>query len=431
MKLLDRQAAFAQPRSSLGGWGTTSKILCKGPRVATLPTTFTSLAATVDMDFFPLQDVTDDGLQSLGEYLWHWNLCGDCIGQPICRNISCPWSRAERLRTFWDRYRAVTAAYVPEMYTSRPALSSHADLRDVIRLIQSRPHDTRERLMESYFTTRITGDTDLPDTSDQTRAMHLGASILFSVNCGLSHEHAALLEDGASSVQWRNTVSANTFVEEAFPKHQDPSISSRKELPDWPNVAAALSAKQLRKVLGIHLKATTDLRSHLLFDHKRGVLHIFHCTAMLKETLLGSESYPDSCMLPRELILEVFDTIHNVLFPPDRESQSLLFSLVAKNGFDKDILKFEMPSHRDQEDSGPPFPYFADRLMELYGEMQNPAPRTRLESWFERKSGARYMLMATMIGVFIAVIIGILGLGLSGFQAYVSYQQWKHPVNSA
>ena len=41
------------------------------------------------------------------------------------------------------------------------------------------------------------------------------------------------------------------------------------------------------------------------------------------------------------------------------------------------------------------------------------------------------MLMATMIDVFIAVVIGILSLGISGFQAYVSYQQWKHPVKDA
>jgi len=38
------------------------------------------------------------------------------------------------------------------------------------------------------------------------------------------------------------------------------------------------------------------------------------------------------------------------------------------------------------------------------------------------------MLMATMIGVFIAVLVGILGLGVSTFQAWVAYQQWKHPV---
>jgi len=384
-------------------------------------------AATFEMAFFLLRDISDDELQDLSKCLWRWNLCGDCTGKSTCLNTRCPWSRAERLHTFWDRYRTLTAAYVPEMYTSRPALSSHADLRDVIHLIQNRPHDTREQLMEAHFTRGITSNTDLPGTSDQARAMNLGASILFSVNCGISHEHIALLEDGSSSIPWRNAVSAKVFVEEAFPKDQHSFIRSEKKYPDWPEVAAALSVKQLRRVLGIDLEATTDLRSHLSFDRKRRILQVFHCTAMLKETLSEIERDPDGCLLPRELILEVFDTIHNVLFPPDRDSQALLSSLVTKHGFDKDLLRFEALSHRDQEDPKPSFPYFGSRLAELYDEMQNPRPRTRLESWFERKSGARYMLMATMIGVFIAVIIGILGLGVSGFQAYISYQQWKHP----
>ncbi|CAN9424384.1 unnamed protein product [Alternaria alternata] len=149
---------------------------------------------------------------------------------------------------------------------------------------------------------------------------------------------------------------------------------------------------------------------------------------MLRETLLVCESQPAVCVLPRRLILEVFDTIHNVLFPPDHESQALLSSLVAKYGFDEDLLRFESWDHYRPDGTQLTYPYFGNRLAELYEELQNPKPRTRLETWFERKSGARYMLMATMIGVFIAVVIGILGLGISGFQAYVSYQQWKHPV---
>jgi hypothetical protein len=35
--------------------------------------------------------------------------------------------------------------------------------------------------------------------------------------------------------------------------------------------------------------------------------------------------------------------------------------------------------------------------------------------------------MTTMIGVFIAVLIGLLSLAVSCFQAWVGYQQWKHP----
>jgi hypothetical protein len=35
-----------------------------------------------------------------------------------------------------------------------------------------------------------------------------------------------------------------------------------------------------------------------------------------------------------------------------------------------------------------------------------------------------YMLLATMTGVFIAVVLGFLGLVVAIFQAWVTYQQW-------
>jgi len=38
-------------------------------------------------------------------------------------------------------------------------------------------------------------------------------------------------------------------------------------------------------------------------------------------------------------------------------------------------------------------------------------------------------MMATLIGVMMAVTLGLLGLAVAIFQAWVAYQQWKHPVN--
>lgn len=40
----------------------------------------------------------------------------------------------------------------------------------------------------------------------------------------------------------------------------------------------------------------------------------------------------------------------------------------------------------------------------------------------------RYVMMATLAGVMIAVVLGLLGLAVSVFQAWVGYQQWKYPV---
>jgi len=92
-------------------------------------------------------------------------------------------------------------------------------------------------------------------------------------------------------------------------------------------------------------------------------------------------------------------------------------------------LRYESAKYRKQDEENP-YHYFGSRLAELYDELQNPTPRSWFQTWLERKSGARYVMMATLIGVGIAIVIGLLGLGVATFQAWVAYQQWKHPVQA-
>ena len=74
--------------------------------------------------------------------------------------------------------------------------------------------------------------------------------------------------------------------------------------------------------------------------------------------------------------------------------------------------------------------YLGSKLMDLYEEIENPTPRGLVEQWLERRSGARYVMLATLAGVAIAVILGILSLAVGIFQAWVAYQQWKYPVSA-
>jgi len=51
------------------------------------------------------------------------------------------------------------------------------------------------------------------------------------------------------------------------------------------------------------------------------------------------------------------------------------------------------------------------RIADLYDELTNPTPRG-FEKWFERKSGVRYVMMATIAGVLFAIFLGMASLGL-------------------
>ena len=108
----------------------------------------------------------------------------------------------------------------------------------------------------------------------------------------------------------------------------------------------------------------------------------------------------------------------------------MLKSLVSSVSFDPDCLNFESAVIREPNERDVSYHYFAAQLAELYEELQDPTPRASLQKWLERKSGARYMMLATLIGVTFAVILGMASLAVSGYQAWIAYQAWKHPTRT-
>lgn len=135
--------------------------------------------------------------------------------------------------------------------------------------------------------------------------------------------------------------------------------------------------------------------------------------------------------LPRQLALEALDSLQKILFPlaGDEKSTAILSTLISTQGFDPDCLRFDSTTIRTAEEKNIRYHYFGNRLADLYEELQNPTPRG-FEKWFERKSGARYVMMATLAGVMFAILLGIVSLAVSSYQAWLGYQQWQHPVST-
>lgn len=111
-------------------------------------------------------------------------------------------------------------------------------------------------------------------------------------------------------------------------------------------------------------------------------------------------------------------------------SHSILRTLTSKGIFNKDILQPESRDLRHKHEIEGEYHYLASKLRNLYYEIENPTPRGPFEKWFERRIAQRYFMMATLGGLLVAIILGILGLGVAIFQAWVAYQQWKFPVQS-
>ncbi|KAF2231823.1 hypothetical protein EV356DRAFT_578886 [Viridothelium virens] len=377
------------------------------------------------MDLFsPLETVSNAQLQTLGMVLWGWEL-------------PCTAQRLTRLSRFFEYYREIYSSYVPEILAgpNAVAIRPHEDIFDIIRTIKIDTGIPRAELTKYHFAKRGGNKDAIPPTLDQNRAFNIAVSVMVMISSS-SDRHESLLELGTRPISWQDDMTFSEFLERALPKTNHLLLNDPKSSEAATAIKAAISARKLKKKAGIRFIPTDDLREHLHLDRKAGMVRVYHHTAFVKECLIASRSVaaslPDmqstqSANIPRQLALEILDTLQLVLFPSD--NYSLLRSLVSKEGFYPSCLHFESAPYRS-EDEMETYHYFGQRLMDLYEELQNPTPRGPVEKWLERRSGARYVMMATLFGVIIAVILGLLGLAVAIFQAWVAWQQWKHPIQS-
>lgn len=127
-------------------------------------------------------------------------------------------------------------------------------------------------------------DPAIPSPGDQTRAFNLAAHILCMVNCTpLQEASDDFTEYSYVPLSWRNENSAVGFIHEAFPVTEHPYFDKDGK-PKRLDITNSLAAKYLKKA-GLRFEATDDLRAHLNLDRKKGVVQVFHRTAVLKELL--------------------------------------------------------------------------------------------------------------------------------------------------
>lgn len=358
--------------------------------------------------------------QRLGQILWGWKLCGQCVGELVCKTSDCSWNQESRGDAFWAHYELLSAAYCPERLATRAALSSHEELIDVVESIKSRRGMSRKDILQDMFK-RGDGEERKPPTSrDRNQTFDIAASLVYLMDLGVLHDAANISSASFPLISWRDDVSGETFLDEALPC-QLTSSSLRATMPD-------LRATKLKKHAKLKFMATNDIRSHLQLDKKQKTVWIFHHSTALRLLLSATEHDALASVLPRRLMLEILDTIYNVLFPSDLESQLLLAHLVAKYGWDQGLSSDVSIRYRKDNDPGVSYAYYGERLEELHRELLAPTPHGRLERRLRRRS-EKYMLTATMYGVIIAVTLGIFSLAAAIFQSWVAWQQWKHPIH--
>ncbi|KAI1775446.1 hypothetical protein F4818DRAFT_50245 [Hypoxylon cercidicola] len=366
----------------------------------------------------------------LGQVLWGWGICPGCLDNRKCTADSCQARRREKCQRYFQFYQAIVMIYLESSEGQRHAFNTHEDLGNAIQVLKSNPSLTRAEFAEMLIPSK--SDT-IPGQNlfDLLAETTLVVQVLTMVDCSALHHYSDRLEKGGSRIHWKDDIPFAKYLQDVFPTGTHPFLS----YPDSYETGAIkseLKATKLQKRLGVTFRATHDIRNHLRLYRKENVLEIYHHAGFLKEQLRLTHSPATSTevgALPRQLVLEVLESLQGILFPlSDQKSKRLLQRLVYTNGFDPEILQFEFASIRRAEEENIRFVYLADRLSELYNESQNPQPRGWLQKRMERWSGSRYMMLATLVGVIFAVLLGIASLIVSSFQTWIAYQAWQHPV---
>ena len=381
----------------------------------------------------PLIKVSEEELAALAASLWEWLLCAN--GRHCQHEEPCPSKRLKRLQGFFEFYKTLTASYESNN-AGYHALRTHADVLIIIDHLKAMSASPRSKLREALFE-GIWRDRPLPPKCDQNSAIDLAVKVMTMVNCSASGHSPTLLEHGSYQVPWRDDVSLDGFMGNILPLTDHPGLNDT-ETKMYMDIKPSLMARKLKKRIGMKVRPTNDLRSHLKIDRRTNTLEVFHHVAFLKEHLRLTKDYPRNltvekslCLgtLPRQLVLECLDTVQKILFPlSDAKSRTLLQSLTTRSLFDPDCLRFESVAIRNPDEKDIKYYYFGARLADLYDELEHPRPRGWLQKCIERRSGARYTMMATLAGVLFALVLGMAGLAIGGYQAWVGYQQWQHPV---
>ena len=245
---------------------------------------------------FPLDKTSRQSLQRLCEVLWKWKICDECKAgsTSISHNVACPWpSRSRKLTKFFDYYKQVAGSYVPDLLPGdQPALRSHDDLIETIQALKSQPDVPRAQLTKLHFAGRIGNGSDASPVSDQNRAFDLAVKVMIMICCAVDGQSLGLLESGVVPLTWRNNETLSEFLTNVFPSAKPQILDEKNQFERGPGIKALLTARRLKRIAGLRIEPTSDLRDHLRVEQRTGVLLVYHHVAVLTENLIASKSWP-------------------------------------------------------------------------------------------------------------------------------------------
>ncbi|KAK8024336.1 hypothetical protein PG993_012402 [Apiospora rasikravindrae] len=243
-------------------------------------------------------------------------------------------------------------------------------------------------------------------------ALDLTIRIMFAI---------ATLPDSAIGGQlfrprWKSEESIAALVDHVFPRRLPSDIA-----PDSQRIKMQkLSLGYVTQYIQVEIQWTDYLSDHLLLstgvNWKR--LYVFRHPAFIRAALRHLEG---KGAVTEMQALSQRRSIATALTPPLLEPLPPDHSYHATQ---RDALLPRSVSALYQR-----FPYWGERLYDLWVEAEDPTPITTVGKWSDSKKSGRYVYWAGFVALVIVILFGIAATVLAALQVWISWCSWVDDPN--
>lgn len=173
------------------------------------------------------------------------------------------------------------STYIDATSPSTRSIKTHAELFQVISILRSHPDATLTEICQLIHPIM---DSQQAKKAGKVDAVALGVKALLMIDPSALHHSSDRLEKGTFRVHWKDDVPFSKYVQDSFALGNH-AILSHNNSEAFVDAKRQLKASNLKRRLGITIRATWDIRNHLHFDKRNNYLEVYHYASFLKEQL--------------------------------------------------------------------------------------------------------------------------------------------------
>ena len=264
-------------------------------------------------------------------------------------------------------------------------MQTYKDLAKVVTCLENHSDSSRSQIAEKLAA-------DFPTSSEAQRlqSVELVAHLWLTIYVRSRTYPVAPLRADTTVVEWNDTASLKKMVQDNFTV---PDLQRPAEMP----IDAKFTLEKLRKLCGIKVQWTDNLKDHLRYDQSTANLHLYpHTVCLLKHKEKSCE------VIPKDLIDETVKSL-DLLFPFQEEKTQVFY---------RPDSSYSQPRATDFSE----FRYWRKRLLELDGIFKQ-APRNFYQMLVDRRNPLQWWTF------WIAVTLLLLTIFFGILTTYAGFRQ--------